>query len=159
MFFWQNTMEPSTTHPATRCIILLHDRQNKMDERDDVNNLRLPINQCRWLLCQRALADWAKPQSFHTSLKDVTCDQHSSLFKAGVGDEKKKSFSTLVAGCIQRHRWNRQQNFSRRKFFFFFFSPPQIRQADLKMASFNFFVSRSIVIEPLELGPFKVWWI
>ncbi len=30
IFFWQNTMGPSMTHPATRCIILLHDLQNKI---------------------------------------------------------------------------------------------------------------------------------
>ncbi len=30
IFYWQNTIEPSMTHPATRCIILLYDLQKKM---------------------------------------------------------------------------------------------------------------------------------
>ncbi len=72
MFFWQNTMEPSMTHTATRCINLLLNLQNKLDIKEK--------GQRRWshrfmfahklvphLLSQHALARIANPYlSFNT---------------------------------------------------------------------------------------------
>jgi hypothetical protein len=70
MFFWQNIMEPSMTHPAARCINLLLNLQNKLDIKDK--------GQRRWshrfmfahksvphLSSQRALARMAKTLSFY----------------------------------------------------------------------------------------------
>jgi hypothetical protein len=34
MFFWQNIIEPSMTHPAVRCINLLLNLQNKLDTKE-----------------------------------------------------------------------------------------------------------------------------
>ncbi len=66
ILFWQNTMEPSMTHPATRCIILVLYLQNKFGwVRDNAINLCLHINWCRWLSSQSAVAHVAKTPSFH----------------------------------------------------------------------------------------------
>jgi hypothetical protein len=84
MFFWQNTMEPSMTHPVTRCINLLLNLQNKLDIKEK--------GQRRWshrfmfayklvlhLSSQCALARMAKTLSFHNSLENV----RSSTTKGG----------------------------------------------------------------------------
>jgi hypothetical protein len=73
MFFWQNIMEPSMTHPVTRCINLLLNLQNKLDIKEK--------EQRRWshqfmfahksvphLSSQRALARMAKTLSFHSTI-------------------------------------------------------------------------------------------
>jgi hypothetical protein len=85
MFFWQNIMEPSMTHPATSCINLLLNLQNKLDIKER--------GQRRWshrfifahklvphLSSQHAIAHMAKTPSFHISVIAGT--------KQGMGADK-----------------------------------------------------------------------
>ncbi len=72
MFFWQNIMEPSVIHPATRCINLLLNLQNKFDikergQRRWCHRFMFAHKSVLYLSSQRALACMAKTLSFHNS--------------------------------------------------------------------------------------------
>jgi hypothetical protein len=71
VFFWQNTMEPSMTHPETRCINLLLNLQNKLEERGKERRRHRFMSAHKSvpsLSSQRVLARMARTLSFHSAI-------------------------------------------------------------------------------------------
>jgi hypothetical protein len=73
MFFWQNIMEPSMTHRATRCINLLLNLQNKDIKEKGQSRWRHQFMSAHKLVLhlssQCALARMAKTLSFHNCIE------------------------------------------------------------------------------------------
>jgi hypothetical protein len=72
MFFWQNIVEPSMTHPATRCINLSLNLQNKFDikergQRTWCHRFMFAHKSVLHLSSERALSRMAKILSFHNN--------------------------------------------------------------------------------------------
>jgi hypothetical protein len=86
MFFWQNTMEPFMSHPATRCIILLLNLQNKLDIKERgqrrCHRFMFAHKLVPHLLSQHALAQMAKTLSFHNKPERYSRLFHFSLMFA-----------------------------------------------------------------------------
>jgi hypothetical protein len=84
MFFWQDIMEPSMTHSATRCIILLLNLQNKLDikergQRRWSHRFMFAHKSVPHLSSQHALARMVKTLSFHKP-QDVLLAEHHGTF-------------------------------------------------------------------------------